>query len=110
MRGGQWRAALVGLKPRRGNCQLPTVRVRVYLTRHTGACACVRAQAATGFAMLCSRAEPCVFIGVFVCLCFCPYQPQREIFVHDLNATLPLYGNCTTPSGAPCEGPGVLAV
>ncbi|GIL48172.1 hypothetical protein Vafri_4862 [Volvox africanus] len=30
---------------------------------------------------------------------------EREEFVHDLNATLALYGNCTTPNGLPCESP-----
>ncbi|GIL74806.1 hypothetical protein Vretimale_2347 [Volvox reticuliferus] len=32
---------------------------------------------------------------------------EREDFVHDLNATLALYGNCTTPNGLPCESPGL---
>ncbi|GLI69481.1 hypothetical protein VaNZ11_014114 [Volvox africanus] len=30
---------------------------------------------------------------------------EREEFVYDLNATLALYGNCTTPNGLPCESP-----
>ncbi|KAG2454641.1 hypothetical protein HYH02_000481 [Chlamydomonas schloesseri] len=30
---------------------------------------------------------------------------QKEAFTHDVDATLPLYGNCTTPNGARCEDP-----
>ncbi|KAG2444423.1 hypothetical protein HXX76_001176 [Chlamydomonas incerta] len=30
---------------------------------------------------------------------------EKEVFTHDVDATLPLYGNCTTPSGARCEDP-----
>ncbi|KXZ43404.1 hypothetical protein GPECTOR_91g558 [Gonium pectorale] len=32
---------------------------------------------------------------------------KAETFVHDLNATLPLYGNCTTPNGVLCEDPAL---
>lgn len=33
--------------------------------------------------------------------------PQTETFVQDTNATLAMYGDCTTPSGALCEDPAL---
>ncbi|EFJ46729.1 hypothetical protein VOLCADRAFT_105394 [Volvox carteri f. nagariensis] len=30
---------------------------------------------------------------------------ENEVFKYDMNATFTMYGNCTTPSNAPCEDP-----